>query len=397
MTPRIYQYEDSVKATNILKEHSIVYLAMQERIGKSLIALMVCENFIGSNILIVTKKGKPLENWETLLNEYKHCNTYKVTNYHQVKKLKADYDLVILDESHNYIGGTPKLSLLHSQVKKVVGNSKVIFLSATPYAQGMHSLYAQFKTTNHSPFTQETFYAWHRVYGIPDTIKLFARTVETYKKSDKVKILNKVGKLFLSRTRMQCGFIFEPKDNLHYVDLSPETTKAYNILLKDKIINFSSFKDPLVCDTTLKLRLSLHMLEGGTAKIDSNYVQLKNIEKIKYIKDKWGDTNDTVIMYHYKAELPKLQEYFKEVKLLQAVTNAEGIDLFDIKNLIIYSQDFSTAKYTQRRARQTNMSRTTDINVNFILVKKAISDQAYKTVALNKINFVDSLFKEEYL
>jgi ERCC4-related helicase len=97
-------------------------------------------------------------------------------------------------------------------------------------------------------------------------------------------------------------------------------------------------------------------------------------------------------MYNYKAELTKLQQHFKNAVLLQGTSYAEGVDLSGHKHLVIYSQDFSTARHTQRRARQANVNRTLPINVHFLLVKKAISDEVYKTVSVNKKNYVDSVF-----
>lgn len=77
---------------------------------------------------------------------------------------------------------------------------------------------------------------------------------------------------------------------------------------------------------------------------------------------------------------------------MQATSYAEGVDLHKYKHLIIYSQDFSTARHTQRRARQANKARHEAITVHFLLVKKGCSEQVYKTVSVNKKNFVDSVF-----
>jgi len=73
------------------------------------------------------------------------------------------------------------------------------------------------------------------------------------------------------------------------------------------------------------------------------------------------------------------------------------VDLSAYRHLIIYSQDFSTARHSQRRARQANKKRDTAIKVHFYLVKGAISEQVYKTVSINKTNFVDSVFIKERL
>ncbi len=102
-------------------------------------------------------------------------------------------------------------------------------------------------------------------------------------------------------------------------------------------------------------------------------------------------------MYNYIAEGTKLNEIFSNARILQATSYAEGVDLSSHKNLVIYSQDFSTARHTQRRARQANKKRQHPITVHYLLVKDGLSEQVYKTVSLNKKNFVDSRFDRKYL
>jgi hypothetical protein len=100
-----------------------------------------------------------------------------------------------------------------------------------------------------------------------------------------------------------------------------------------------------------------------------------------------------VIMYQYIAEGQKLRASFKNALILQGTSFAEGIDLHAYKHLIIYSQDFSTARHTQRRARQANLNRLEPIKVHYILVKGGISSNVYKSVSVNKKNFVDTVFE----
>jgi len=102
-------------------------------------------------------------------------------------------------------------------------------------------------------------------------------------------------------------------------------------------------------------------------------------------------------MYNYIAEGIKLRHWFKNATILQATSYAEGVDLHHIEHLIIYSQDFSTARHTQRRARQAAKDREWPITVHFLLVKGGISEQVYKTVSINKRNYVDSMFTKEKL
>ena len=92
-----------------------------------------------------------------------------------------------------------------------------------------------------------------------------------------------------------------------------------------------------------------------------------------------------------------MQSVFKKALILQATSYAEGVDLSHKRHLVIYSQDFSTARHSQRRARQANKNRAEDIIVHYLLVKKGISEQVYQTVSLNKKNYVDSLFEGNLL
>jgi len=177
--------------------------------------------------------------------------------------------------------------------------------------------------------------------------------------------------------------------------LSDSTKVLYNRCLKDEMLVFGETE--ILLDSSMKLRTTLHMLEGGVAKDEDTYHVLPNKEKIDAIRRDFGDTESLVIMYHYKAELTKLGRYFTNARLLQGTSYAEGVDLSGYDDLVIYSQDFSTARHSQRRARQANKKRTTPIKVHFYLVEGAISEQVYKTVSENKANFIDSLFERNTL
>ena len=391
MIPYPYQVEKASEAYEILREHAIVYLAMEERTGKTLTSLVVAEQAAVNSVLIITKK-KALDGWRDTLKAYKHSKVYTVTNYHQAKKFSgADYDLVILDESHNYISSYPKTSAMWRSVKLLTLGKPLIYISATPYAQGPQQLYHQFALSTWSPWSKfSTFYNWFSLFGKPYSIEINGIQIPQYDRVDRDLILGCVNHLFVTATRNELGFKHEPEDVVHEVELSKATKSAYNELLKHDLVELSI--GMLVCDTSPKLRTSLHQLEGGTIKIEDDRHVLPNTEKVDFIISEFGDVESLVIMYNYKAEKIKLESHFKNALLLQATSYAEGVDLHEYQDLVIYSQDFSTARHTQRRARQCNTNRDTPINVHYLLVKGAISAQVYKTVSINKKNFVDSVF-----
>lgn len=412
MIPWKHQTNIAKEAVDIIKEHMIVYLAMEERTGKSLTSLLIAEDLAVQNVLIITKK-KALTDWKQLLIDAKLTKNYTVINYHMAWKVDKKYDLVLLDECHNYLSSYPKIGATSAQltelrkqgkpnksiydaVKRLCFQKPIIYISATPYAQGPQLLFHQFALSSWSPWRKySNFYNWFRAYGKPYTIKLQGREVQQYDRCETNMVVEMSEHLFITKTREELGFEHEPEDVLHYIDLSSSTRMVYNELMEEQLAFFPGMTEPLVCDTTMKLRTALHMLEGGVAKQDREYLELGNCEKIDYIKDNFHDSEDLVIMYNYIAEKTKLEDHFEHARILQATSYAEGVDLSSHKNLVIYSQDFSTARHTQRRARQCNLKRDKPINVHYLLVKKAISEQVYKTVSLNKKNFVDSVFLRE--
>lgn len=395
MIPYPYQDELSDEALHIIRNNGMVYLAMEERTGKTLTSILVAEKSAAKDVLVITKK-KAIEGWNETLIAFKHTKQYTVTNYHQAHKAKGNYDLIILDESHNYISSYPKHGKIWKELFPVVFGKPIIYISATPYAQGPQMLYSQLKLSAWSPWLKyKKFYQWFKEYGKPYTIQINGFDVRQYDRCHEDKILADVLHIFITKTREELGFEHEPEDQLHYVELEPETKLLYNALVKDEIAELPQCT--LVCDTKAKLRVSLHMLEGGTTKMYEDYYVLDNAEKAAYVLENFGDTLDMVIMYNYKAELTKLTALFSLATLLQATSYAEGVDLHKFKHLIIYSQDFSTARHTQRRARQCNKKRAEPINVHYLLVKGGLSEQVYKTVSVNKKNFVDSVYYKETL
>lgn len=391
MIPYKHQLEISNKAYNILKNKGLVYLSMEERTGKTLTSLLCAEKTKAKKILIITKK-KAINGWIDTLKKIKKTKEYVVINYESTHKLVyTNFNLTILDEAHVNLGSYPKLGKRAKEIQKITYNMPIIYLSATPSAQSHSQLYHQFFMTKYSPFRKyKNFYKWFADYGIKKSIWLNGREMAQYDKT--IDVLKDIKDLFISYTRKELGFIQEPKDIIHFIKLDTYTKIIYKELEDHQISYINNI--PIVADTSMSLMTKLHQIEGGTIKTEKEDILLINEEKIAYILNSFGDTNDIVIFYHYQAEKEKLEKHFKNIKILQATAFAEGIDLSMYKTLIVYSMDFSTARYTQRRARQANINRKENINVHFLLVKGGISEQVYNTVAINKKNFVNKFYEK---
>ena len=287
MKPFQHQIDIANKAYQVLKEHMIVYLAMEERTGKTLTSILVCEQTKAERILIITKK-RALDGWDDTFRRFDVKKSYTAINYESLHKLtNTKFDLVIIDEAHSNLSAYPKVGTIWKKVYTLTKGKPIIFLSATPSAQTYAQLYHQMKLSSWSPWIKyKNFYEWHRTYGIYKAIYAVGRQILQY---DEVKIdmvEADVQNLFISYTRQELGFEHEPNDIIHYIEMHDYTKKLYNELNKDSIIKSLSY----VADTPMKLLQGLYQIEGGTLKIDdSNSISLQNKEKADFIMQTFGD------------------------------------------------------------------------------------------------------------
>ena len=190
-------------------------------------------------------------------------------------------------------------------------------------------------------------------------------------------------------TQEEAGIKLTVTDKLHYVELTPKTKEMYNEIMKHKMIELEP--NPLICDSVMKERTSLHMVESGVVKVDDELVYLGNLEKIDYIKANFEDKETTGIMAHFIGERELLKKHFKKAQIYSSTSHAEGVDLSHLDNFIIMSSGYSGAKFIQRRERISNINGSMSNVVHHILVKNAISDQVYKKVS-KKLDFNNSTY-----
>ena len=386
-----HQVELGMKSYNVLKENGLAYLSGEERTGKT-IASIVCAELCDVEVVLIITKKKAYDGWLDVLKNIDKNHIYMLSTFHQIHKMDAKFDFCIIDEAHNNISSYPRTGTIWNNIREKVFGKPILYLSATPHPQGYQQLFHQFALSAWSPWSKyKNFYTWFKDYGLAYTIEIQGIPRTQYDKCKNEEVIADVEHLFVTATRKELGFKHEPVDEIHYIELDEETKDVYNEIVEDKIVELRI--GMVVCDTTSKLRTVLHQIEGGTLKTDAGYNTLKNREKVDWILKEFGDSKNLVIMYNFQQELVKLKEYFENATILQATSYAEGVALHMYDHLVIYSQDYSTARHSQRRARQCNINRTTPIIVHHLLVKKAISSQVYKTVNVNKRNYIDSLYE----
>jgi len=431
---RPHQITEGIRAWNLLSTTGWVYLQHEPRTGKTGTSLYALEYHPDKlNVLIITTKNgilgadkDKLGGWVDFILSAQSKgwllrHEYRIINHHSVNKAVEDGwkpSIVIADEAHKVFSTpSPKTPLLWKMAKMVIGTCPVMYLSATPHAQTLAQLYWQLALCVHTPFVKmgyDDFNKWFDRYGILRTVPIGnGKAVPVYKETHEEEIEEIVGGNFLTLTYKDVGGVeeLEPVDKIHYIELTGVVKRIYDEYQKNEIVKLN---DVIVHTMTAKdIPVRLHQIEGGTLKyrdmfaitnpdtgvrhrgvkpVEYNW-QFPVHDKIAYIKANWGDTSDICIMHEYTNEGKLLRKHFKHARILQATTFAEAVDLWRYNDMIIYSMNFSTSSYIQRRDRQKHLTnRTKPITIHYLCVKGGVSEDVFNVVVENREDYTEKYY-----
>ena len=403
---RGYQVDNSVKASEILKNLGIVYLSMQVRTGKSSTALEVCKLNNYDKVLFLTKK-KAIGNIKSDYKDFGYTFDLTVINNESLHTIKDNnFDCIIMDEAHR-LGSYPKPGKMAKDLKKRFADKPFIFLSGTPTPESYSQIYHQLWVSNRSPFKMySNFYKWCK-----DFVKVKQKYVSyglcnDYSDANKTIIDTFINKYMITYTQELAGFTSVINEHVLYCDMQDRTYSICKRLCNDLVVQGSS--EVILADTPVKLMQKLHQLYSGTIKFESGNSMIMDNSKGLFIVDKFKDKK-IAIFYKFKEELNLLKSCYGD-KLttdleefnttdkniaLQIIAGREGISLKAADYLVYLNIDFSATSYWQSRDRLTTMERKTN-DIYFIFAKGGIEDKIFKAV-MNKKNFTLSHFKQEYL
>lgn len=401
---REYQITISEKATEILKELNLVYLAMEVRTGKTATALNIANLYGAKNVLFITKK-KAIQ---SILSDFKDFNfNYELTvvNNESLHLNKGKYDFIISDEHHRN-GAFPKPNKCTKLIKEKFSHLPMVFLSGTPTPESFSQIYHQFWLSNYSPFKNYTnFYAWAKDYVNVKKKYLGYAEVNDYSDANQEQIKKGIDKYMISFTQKEAGFETSVNETIIYIDMLPITYKITEKLKKDKV--FEGKEDLIIADTGAKIMSKLHQLYSGTVILESGKYQILDMSKLCYIQDNFG-VNKIAIFYKFQAEKEMIQNFFgdricfdletfdnsnKNIAL-QIVSGREGISLKNAEYLFYLTPDFSATSYWQSRDRLTTMDRKEN-NIFWLFARGGIESYIYKSI-MNKKNYTLSQFKKDF-
>lgn len=400
--------ELSDKATLILKQYGLVYLAMEVRTGKTLTALATAHKFGVISVLFVTKK-KAIDDIIAQGKELGYNLMIYVTNYEQLHNVNEEFDLIIIDEAHS-IGAFPTPSLRAKELKRICNGKPIIYLSGTPTPESFSQLFHQMWVSTFSPFANyKNFYAWARDYVEIRKKFLYGKQINDYSFAKKELIEKETGHLFLAYTQEEAGFEALVKENILYVKMEDNTYKFAERLRIDKLITNKKGKTVLG-DTAVKLMNKLHQIYSGTVIVDApeRYGKVFDYTKAEFIKE-YFKGKKIAIFYKFAAEMMAIKwvmgncyddpTEFNNAEsgcfVSQIVSGREGVNLSSADALVFYNIDFSATSYWQSRARIQTKDRTKEAQIYWIFSEGGIETKIYKAV-MDKRDYTLDYFRKDF-
>ena len=405
---RDYQEDISKKADKILKEKGYVYLNLQVRVGKTLIALETCRLFGAKKILFITK----IKAFNSIQNDHDNFGyefDLTIINKESIHKIEDnDFDVIICDEAHGLFGTYPKPNKFTKIYKKRFNSIPSILLSGTMCPEGYSQTFHQFWINKFAPFNKHVnFYKWANEYVKVKVKHLGYGTINDYSDADFDKIMSVIKPYIITFTQEQAKFTTSVNETILEVEMKPITYAIIKKLHKDLVVTSSTSGKTILADTSVKLQQKTHQLFSGTIKYEDGTSQVIDDTKALFIADRFKD-NKIAILYNFVAELEmlksvlgdklttSLEEFNNSDKWYvgQIVSSREGISLSAADYLVFINLQFSAVSFWQSRDRLSSLGRDNN-QVFWIFAKNGIENSIYKTV-LDKRDYTLNLFKKDF-
>jgi SNF2 family DNA or RNA helicase len=411
---RPYQRDIRDRGVTVLKEHGLLYLAMEVRTGKTLTSLAIAQEYGAAEVLFVTKKKVITdiqEQYRTLPQTYE----LTVTNYESLHKLENPnrFDFVILDEAH-CLGAFPKPSERTLVLKGFMRDKPVVYLSGTPTPESYSQIFHQLWISQRSPFPHKNFYAWAKDYVVTRTRHFYNREVTDYSYAKVSDIMDRCDHLFISFTQKEAGFEAVVEEEILTVKMKAKTYEMAKRLKADRILETKDRTTAtILADTEVKLMQKLHQLYSGTIIADQPERRgfVLDYSKVDFIKRRFAGQKiaifhkfvmeENLLLTGLDCSFAHSPEQFNATGsdfwyISQIHSGREGINLSAADAIVMYNIDFSAVSYWQARARLQTKDRTKEAKVYWIFAEGGIEERIHEVV-MKKKDYTLEHFRKDFL
>ena len=407
MKPRDYQLPIIEKGASIINRYGVLRLHMQMRTGKTFTSYFIIEKMKFKRCLFIGTV-KSCQGAADDYNAGKWSFSLAIINLESIHKIKEnDFDIVIIDEAHR-LGAFPKPGVRTKQVKELVYEKRIIYLTGTPSPESYSQLFHQMWVSIFSPWCEyENFYKWVKAgYVFPKDKWTPHGIKKDYKEANVTKIWEDIKPISISLSQEEAGFKAKVIEHFIECPMSFQLHYMKESIEKDSITWFMKDNQivEVICESATDLINKLSQLSGGTIKVgEERYIIDRS--KAFFIKQQFHGQK-IAIYYRFIAEgdllksiftnwtddFNQFNQSFDKTFICQIQSGREGVSLRTADAMVMYNIDFSATSYYQLRDRMQDSRRSEDSNIYWIISDMQFELEVYKAVCKKK-DFTASYYK----
>ena len=290
-----YQRDAVVQGYDIMMRHNGCFLSDVVGLGKTVVAAMIAQRFIFANgdntRILVIFPPSVRSNWEETFRDFGIKNKYSrfISNGSLDKVITGDgydekeyYDLIIVDEAHNFrhdsTGGYDLLQRICKSSRtnngNVTGKKRVLLLSATPFNNSPEDIKNQLLlfqdnaqcTIDGISNITDTFAPWIKEY---DTLMSQRRNLKPEVLTQRTDVINQhmrqvvLEKVMVRRTRSNIQHVPQYANEVHFPLLLDPEDRTYKMPPEVLILFWNTYKKLIDTPTSSLKEVNPKMFDGS--------------------------------------------------------------------------------------------------------------------------------------
>ena len=332
-------------ATDYILSHPATCLMLDMGLGKTVITLtalweLLLDRFDVSRVLIVAPKRVAEDTWPRELTKWRHLSglTYSlvlgskekreaalqqnaflyITNRENlcwlVENHKWDFDMVVLDELSSFKSNQAQRFKAMKKVRPLV--KSIVGLTGTPAPNSLMDLWAEFYLMDMGQRLGRFITGYRNRYFIPD--KRNREIIYSYKPREGAEdaIYRQISDICISMKAADHIKMPDRIDNVLEVAMSSKEQKIYDAFKKDMVVAVKDKELDAVNAAALSGKL-LQMANGAVYTEDKTVLPIHD-RKLDALEDLVEAANGKplLVAYWYKHDLTRLQDRFKEARVI---------------------------------------------------------------------------------
>ena len=432
---QLHQYQQDL----ISKAQSVPSLGLflPPGLGKTATTLTIIAEQLKGKTLIVAPKRVAETVWDTEAKKWEHLQHLKIakilgtpsqrltalassSNVYVVnvenliwllEQPEAVFQNLVIDESSRF--KDPSTKRFKALKKHLKGFQRRIILTGTPSPQGIGDLWSQVGILDLGSRLETSLTRFRDKYMEPDQFNRHTRVVYSWrikKGMDKI-IQDKISDICFSLRAEDYLTLPKLTELYHKVDITPAERKQYDTLKKDMVTELGA--ETITAPTAAALAGKLLQFTSGAIYSEDGEWHEVHTAKMEFLESILEESSSpTLIFYHFKHSLSRLQARFPEavvlddtniqawrdgkIRIMLAHPQSGGIGLNlqcnvgETAQTVWYDLPWSSENYIQANARIYRQGQEKPVVIHHLAVANSIDEQVIKVLD-GKINLQDAL------